>query len=201
MRRLLLFLILFLSYITITQADSNATVVDEYSPKIFQQRHFSRDAPKYGDYKVPVYQGVQKKPAIKRGSFAYEYRTEVKNQASHGIDFAGHYRVTLVSLGYGLYRLVILDAITGKAYSDSKVKMLQLSHAGDWGYTDLTDHIVDRHLGVGFRKNSSLFIVAGSAGPSDDEQSALGIYYYLWKKNQMKLLHFVPYSGRETNIK
>lgn len=54
----------------------------------------------------------------------------------------------------------------------------------------VADHIIDSHLGVGFRKNSSLFIVAGSAEPSDDEQSALGIYYYLWKNNQMKLLHW-----------
>ena len=194
MKKLLIFILTW-GQLSLAQVHSEEMVADTYSPPIFQKQNFPEDAPKYLEYKVPVYKGASKPPELKSHPIGYEYRTEIKEQGSHGIDFAGHYRVVLVPLRYGLHRFIIIDAITGKIYTPPDLSFLQLSYTGDWGETDLADDIVDSHLGVGFQKNSSLLIVAGTTGSSDMKQSKLGVHYYLWKNNQMKLLRFAPYEN------
>jgi hypothetical protein len=108
---------------------------------------------------------------------ARKFRTVLKENASKGVNFAGHYVIATWGCGADCLEFAIIDARTGRVYFTPSL----LTVAG------LPDQKEDR---LQFRKDSRLLIVVGARN-----EEGGGKYYYEWKNNQLELRRSV-----ETNV-
>jgi len=118
-------------------------------------------------------------PAVRSGR-ARLYRTAIRDGASEGINFAGHYTIVRIGCGAATICPAILDRMTGRVYFPP-----QLSSAGafpvDTGATDVDI--------LTYRPDSQFLIVVGL--PNEKEQAA-GVSHFVWRSNRLHLVRFTP---------
>lgn len=124
---------------------------------------------------VEKFVGTPAPVVLKSGARARRFRTVLKEGAKTGPNFAGHYTVVKWSCGTACAEFAIVDAKDGQVYFPTIMKFnsYALVHDGTEPFQ--------------YRKDSSLFIIAGEP----DEIDKLGVYYYRWTGNDLKLLHKV----------
>jgi len=125
----------------------------------------------------PVHEQFLGKPASPKLTErrARMFRTTLREQAAKGVNFAGHYIAVTWGCGSDCWSLAIIDARTGHVYFTPS-----LLNVGGFGYSG-------DEIRVQFCSNSRLLIAVGA--PND--KGYVGRYYYLWKKNRLRLLRAI----------
>ncbi|HEX8249071.1 MAG TPA: hypothetical protein VF599_12910 [Pyrinomonadaceae bacterium] len=129
-----------------------------------------RRLPRFEDYAVrEIYRG--KTASVKlTSSSARMFRTMLRQNAAHGVNFAGHFILATWGCGSDCHSFAVIDAKTGRVYFSPSISFVGGQMSQD----------EDR---LQFRKNSSLLIVAGAR---NDEE--IGKFYYVWKNNRLRLI-------------
>ncbi len=141
----------------------------------FQSSAQQKTVPRFESY--PVAEKFNGKPAkVKLDSpDARLYRIKLRENATNGVNFAGHFILATWGCGSDCVSLAVIDARTGKVYFDPS-----LESVGGFGYA----------LGeqrVQFRRNSRLLITVGA--PND--KGYVGRRYWVWKSNRFKLIRAI----------
>src|SRR5947208_2187184 len=115
-------------------------------------------------------------------------RETIEVQAEDGPNFAGHFTIARWGCDTGCFRMVVIDAPTGKLFRDMPFKTL------DIGY----DHETEEHRygGLSLRAASSLLIAEGcfdgEAHVAKGEPQDCASRYYNWNGMKFVLLKSVP---------
>jgi hypothetical protein len=128
---------------------------------------------KFGQFAVS--ESFHGKPALPRLTDPKHrtYRTAIARAVRKGPNFAGHYSIAEIGCGSGCMFIVVVDAVTGKAYS-APFASLSFPAGG-----------IREYQGPVYQIKSRLLIADGCA----DDQGC-GAHYYEWKDNRFKLLRF-----------
>lgn len=71
----------------------------------------------FSQFPVTVYKGKLAKPDFKTDKAALMFRTQIRNQCkSEGVNFAGHYTITMWGCGSDCQTVAIIDRLNGKIY-------------------------------------------------------------------------------------
>lgn len=118
-------------------------------------------------------------PNVESGK-AHLYRTVIREEASLGPNFAGHYTIIRIGCGAATTCLAIADAENGNVYFPPELKTVEALLV-DTGAVNVET--------LNYRWNSSLLVVVGAP---DEKQGRAGISYYIWHADVLKLIRFIP---------
>ena len=140
---------------------------------------FAKNLPEYKDY--PAVQDFHGKPVspVLSSSKARMMRTQLRQEASSGPNFAGHFTLARWGCGAGCVSWAIIDARSGKVW------FAPFLVTDVTGATTLRDPECGQHS-MDFRIDSELIVVNGSVDP--DGENA-GTYYYRWHDGSLTLLY------------
>lgn len=143
------------------------------------------DPPRFESYPADVYAGKPAPLNLRSHPMARMFRTRIREQLhEEGINFAGHYTIAVMGCGTGCSTTAIVDARNGRAYFP---QVFDGWSVGPGGYPDEGEDVQT------FRTNSRLLKVFGSPRlGAYEEWGPPGIYYYEWKNNRLRQVHFVP---------
>ena len=147
------------------------------------------EPPRFESYPADVYAGKPAPLNLRSHPMARMFRTRIREQLQEeGINFAGHYTIAVMGCGTGCSTTAIVDARNGRAYFP---QVFDGWSVGPGGYPDEGEDVRS------FRTNSRLLKVFGSPRLGAYEESGPpGIYYYEWKDNRLRQVHFVPTPDR-----
>ncbi len=126
----------------------------------------------------PIYKGRPARPLLVTEEDR-TFRTSIRQAASKGPNFAGHYTIAYWGRGSGLTSFVVVDVVTGRVYDSAPFGFIGVPFQGTSTGRD--------YEGLVYKRNSRLLVADGC--PEDDK---CGTYYYEWKKDSFNLLRFDP---------
>ncbi len=140
--------------------------------------------PPFEKYPADVYAGKPAPLNLRSHRLARMFRTSIREQLrEEGINFAGHYTVAVMGCGTGCSITAIVDARDGRAFFP-RVFEGWTSEIGDYTFAEGEDIRT-------FKANSRLLKVIGRPRLGAEERwGPSGIYYYEWKNNQLRQVHF-----------
>ena len=108
------------------------------------------------------------------------FRTVIRNGASQGPNFAGHYTLVMWGCGSSCRQFAIVDALTGTVYIPDGLLQLDTDPwvAGDPLATEEPAQ---------FRRDSRLLVLVGG-GYSGSKPRRKGKYFYEWDGNRLSLV-------------
>jgi hypothetical protein len=111
-------------------------------------------------------------------------RESVELQAEDGPNFAGRFTLARWGCDTGCFRMVVIDAPTGRIFRDMPFRTL------DIGY----DHDTEQHKygGLSFRAASSLLVAEGCFDGEGKDKPDCGRRYYRWDGAKFVLLASLP---------
>ena len=137
--------------------------------------------PTFRQYAAKVEKAGNVKVNLKSHKNANSYRTNLRNAAKEGVNFAGHYILTTWGCGTNCSQSAIIDARNGKVFFPR-----ELEGAG-FGFCDLPD---DTEPSV-YQANSRLLILSGfKGGDLSLKDGRCGIYYLEWTGANFKQVKF-----------
>jgi len=141
--------------------------------------------PAFADY--PVAARWRGKPAAPRFDGAGEpdsnqrARETIELQAEDGPNFAARFTIAHWSCDTGCFRMVVIEAPTGRVFRDMPFATL------DIGYNHETEE--HRYGGLSFRAASSLLVAEGCFDGETRDQPDCARRYYRWDGTKFLLLH------------
>jgi len=108
------------------------------------------------------------------------YRTLLREQAKQAPNFAGHYTIIRIGCGAATVCPAIMDTETGKVFFPPELKVAE-ALLMDIGHADFET--------LNYRRDSRVLIVVGTPNENYGEE---GIYYYVWRDDQLTLFRFLP---------
>jgi hypothetical protein len=142
--------------------------------------------PAFERYPADVWAGKPAPLNLRSHRLARMFRTRIREQLrEEGINFAGHYTVAVMGCGTGCSITAIVDARNGRAYFP---RMFDgwTSEIGDYSFAEGEDIRT-------FKTDSRLMKVIGRPRLGADERwGASGVYYYEWRNDQLRQVHFTP---------
>ena len=109
------------------------------------------------------------------------FRTNLRNAAKEGVNFAGHFVLTTWGCGTNCTETAIIDARSGRVFFPK-----ELEGAG-FGFCDLPDDAEP----VVSKPDSRLLILSGFKGSDlNSENTPCGIYYLEWTGTNFKQVKF-----------
>jgi hypothetical protein len=139
------------------------------------------DAPRFEDFKVPVFTGKSARPAVRKDKRSWLFRTELREAAAEGANFAGHYRLASWGCGPACFQWALIDVKSGQIFHPANLAS--------------TDHVnVEEGLyeegihAVHSRSNSRLLVVIGGINENPKQR---GISWFVWDGQQLKRVRFV----------
>ena len=144
--------------------------------------------PTFTQYAAKVEKIKNVKVNLKSHKNAKSYRTNLRNAAKEGVNFAGHYILTTWGCGTNCSQSAIIDARNGKVFFPT-----QLEGAG-FGFCDLPDDTEP----IVYKANSRLLVLSGfKGGDLSLEKAPCGIYYLEWTGTNFKRVKFEEKKRRE----
>lgn len=142
------------------------------------------EPPRFESYEAPVYAGKPAPLNLRSHRLARMFRTRIREQLQEeGINFAGHYTIAAMGCGTGCSTTAIVDARNGNAYFP---QVLDGWSVGPGAWPEEGEDVRN------FRVNSRLLKVIGSPRlGAYEEWGPPGVYYYEWKNNRLRQVHFV----------
>ena len=129
------------------------------------------------------------------------FRTNLRNAAKRGVNFAGRYVLTGWGCGTNCSAWAIIDGRTGNVFFPD-----EFSGVG-FGFCELPNNVLpgdapnrdDESAGpIFFRKDSRLILLTGfKGGDLENEKSRCGVYAFEWTGTRLRQVGFVP--GRRTD--
>lgn len=153
-----------------------------------QRTDIPADAPRFKDF--PALGGLKGKsatPKVRADKRSWLFRTELREAAAEGPNFAGHYRLASWGCGAACFQWAIIDLQSGKVFHPVNLAS--------------TDHVnVDEALyeggiqAVHIRPDSRLLVVIGGI---NEDPKLRGISWFVWDGKQLKRIRFVakPYDN------
>ncbi len=166
---------------------SPASAASDADPHTIVRADMPADAPRFKDYAVPIYTGKPARPAVRADKRSWLFRTELREAAAEGPNFAGHYRLASWGCGAACFQWAIIDLQSGKVFHPANLAS--------------TDHVnVDEALyeggiqAVHIRPDSRLLVVIGGI---NEDPKLRGISWFVWDGKQLKRIRFVakPYDN------
>jgi len=142
--------------------------------------------PDFKQYPADVYAGKPAPLNLRSHPLARTYRTRIREQLhEEGINFAGHYTIAVMGCGAGCSIMAIVDARNGKAYFPRELD--------GWSVEPGVYEFAANEDVRTFRTDSRLLKIIGAPRLSADERwGPGGVYFYEWRNNQLRQIHFVP---------
>jgi hypothetical protein len=127
------------------------------------------------------------------------FRTNLRNAAKGGVNFAGHYILTGWGCGTNCEELAIIDARTGIAYFPKELQGVGI------GFCDIPEGKVaadapkeDEYQSAFYKAGSRLLVFQGfKGGDLNDHNSKCGTYYWEWTGNRLRQIRLIP--GKRTD--
>lgn len=138
--------------------------------------------PTFKQYAAKVEKKKNIKVNLKSHKDARMFRTNLRNAAKEGVNFAGHFVLTTWGCGTNCSQSAIIDARNGQVFFPN-----QLAGAG-FGFCDLPDDAEP----LVYKPDSRLLILNGfKGGDLGETETPCGIYYFEWTGKNFKQIKFV----------
>ena len=138
--------------------------------------------PTFKQYAVKVEKLKNVKVNLKSHKNAKMFRTNLRNTAKEGVNFAGRYILTTWGCGTNCSQSAIIDARNGRVFFPN-----ELEGAG-FGFCELPDDTEP----IVYQANSRLLVLNGfKGGDLELENGRCGIYYLEWTGTNFKQVKFV----------
>jgi hypothetical protein len=141
------------------------------------------NAPRFEDFRVAAEKLRPVAPRIVSRD-AQEFRSELRDAAKAGPNFAGHYKMATWGCGSACNDFAIIDGKTGQVFFDSGLRPIAADHVDMEPDAKPTDSAALR-----FRHDSRLLVVLGA--PREDDARD-GIAFFEWTGRALRPLRFVP---------
>lgn len=129
-------------------------------------------------YPAKVLKIKSKAPNLKSHKLARMFRTNLRDAANEGINFAGHFVLTVWGCGASCGVGAIINARSGVVYFPEE--LTGMSNAGI----------------LQFRSNSQLIILDGGAGNGETQKPRKdGTHYFRWTGKKLQRIKFVKRVG------
>jgi hypothetical protein len=147
------------------------------------------NTPTFKQYAAKVEKRKNVRVNLKSHKNANMFRTNLRNAAKEGINFAGHYILTTWGCGTNCSHSAIIDARNGRVFFPN-----QLEGAG-FGFCELPDDTEP----LVFKPDSRLLVLSGfKGGDLSLENGRCGIYYLEWTGARLRQVKFVEKKRIET---
>jgi hypothetical protein len=167
--RLVLLTALFLAFTSIGFAQSAKPAFTQYAAKVEKIRNI--------------------KVNLKSHKNANAYRTNLRNAAKEGVNFAGHYILTTWGCGTNCSESAIIDARNGRVFFPP------ILEGAGFGFCELPDDTEP----VVYKANSRLLVLSGfKGGDLESNNTPCGIYYLEWTGTSFKQVKFEQKKRIET---
>ena len=145
--------------------------------------------PTFTQYAVKVERIKNVTVNLKSHKNARMFRTNLRNAAKEGVNFAGHYVLTTWGCGTNCSQSAIIDARNGRVFFPDQLE-------GDGvGFCDLPDETEP----IVHKANSRLLILSGfKGGDLDRENGRCGIYYLEWTGTSFRVVNFIEKKRLDT---
>ena len=144
--------------------------------------------PTFTQHAVKVEKPKNVRVNLKSHRDASRFRTNLRNAAKEGVNFAGHYILTTWGCGTNCSQSAIIDARNGKVFFPD-----QLEGAG-FGFCELPDDTEP----IVSQAGSRLLVLNGfKGGDLSVENAPCGIYYLEWTGAKFKQVQFVEKKRTE----
>jgi hypothetical protein len=148
----------------------------------FSSIGFAQSTPAFKQYAARVEKIRNVKVNLQSHKNARMFRTNLRNAAKEGVNFAGHYILTTWGCGTNCSQSAIIDARNGRVFFPG-----ELEGAG-FGFCELPDDAEP----IVYQANSRLLILNGfKGGDLEKENSPCGIYYLEWTGTNFRQAGFV----------
>lgn len=145
--------------------------------------------PTFEQYAARVESAKNVRVNLKSHKKANMFRTNLRNAAKEGVNFAGHYILTTWGCGTNCAVSAIIDARNGRVFFPD-----QLEGSG-FGFCDLPDDTEP----LVYRADSRLLVLSGfKGGDLNEERGRCGIYYLEWTGRNFRQVRFVEKKRIET---
>jgi hypothetical protein len=137
--------------------------------------------PTFRQYAAKVLKPKNVRVNLKSHKNANMFRTNLRNAAKEGVNFAGHYILTTWGCGTNCSQSAIIDARNGRVFFPS------ILEGAGFGFCELPDDTEP----IVFRPNSRLLILSGfKGGDLSSENGRCGIYYLEWTGRDFRQVKF-----------
>lgn len=162
-----------------------AIFLSAFSSGVFAQS----STPTFKQYAVRVEKVKNVKVNLKSHKSANMFRTNLRNAAKEGVNFAGHYILTTWGCGTNCSHSAIIDARNGRVFFPDQ---LEGSSFGFCEFSDDTEPTV-------YQADSRLLVLNGfKGGDLNSKDGRCGIYYLEWTGTKFKQVHFEEKKRVET---
>lgn len=139
------------------------------------------DSPTFTDYAAKVEEAKNVKVNLKSHKDANMFRTNLRNAAKEGVNFAGHFILTTWGCGTNCTQSAIIDARNGKVFFPRE---LEGASFGFCDFPDETEPMVSQ-------ADSRLLILNGfKGGDLSADNAPCGVYYLEWTGTRFKQVKF-----------
>lgn len=166
------------------------------SPAAFGQR-----VPSFAQYRTRVEKVRNIKVDLKSHKTARMFRTNLRNAAKEGVNFAGHFILTGWGCGTDCSHWAIIDARNGRVFFPAEFAGVSS------GFCELPERklpadmpsLDDEASGpLYFRNDSRMIILTGyTAGGLDDDDDKCGNYFFEWTGTRLRQVRLFP--GKRTD--
>ncbi len=147
------------------------------------------ETPTFTQYAVKVEKTKNVRVNLKSHKNANMFRTNLRNAAKEGVNFAGHYILTTWGCGTNCTQSAIIDARNGNVFFPD-----ELEGAG-FGFCELPDETEP----IVAQADSRLLILSGfKGGDLSVDNAPCGIYYLEWTGTKFKQVKFEKKTRSET---
>ncbi|MDR2012508.1 MAG: hypothetical protein LBQ20_05605 [Rhodanobacter sp.] len=160
---------------------------DGYNQVTIRPSDIPSDAPQLEFYPVSIYKGANALPRLNSDTETRMFRTRIKAWSKIKSNFAGHYILATWGCGSDCLQITIIDAKTGKIFHPNGVTYNVSTNV----HAALLESGLNWHGegSVKFQVDSELLILFGMP---EEDTNRRGISYYIWRKNKLSLVRFVP---------
>lgn len=153
------------------------TILSAFSSIAFAQSKI----PKFAQYAAKVETIKSVKVNLKSHKYANTFRTNLRNAAKEGVNFAGHFILTTWGCGTNCSQTAIIDARNGRVFFPDQLQEIGI------GYCELADN--DEPLIS--QADSRLLVLRGFKGGDLNLKNApCGIYHLEWTGANFKQVKF-----------
>lgn len=139
--------------------------------------------PTFTQYAVRVENIRNVKVNLKSHKNANMFRTNLRNAAKEGVNFAGHFILTGWGCGTNCGDYAVIDARNGRVFFPDQLGGIGI------GFCELPDNTEP----VVYKANSRLLILSGfKGGDLEKDNAPCGVYYLEWTGTAFRQIKFVP---------
>lgn len=155
-------------------------------PATITRADLPADAPRFEDFRVPVYTGKPARPDVRSHPRSQRFRTELREAAVEGPNFAGHYRLVSWGCGPVCFQWAIINLKSGRVFHPANLASTD--------HQNVEESLFENGIqAVHARPDSRLLVVLGGINQDPTQR---GIAWFEWDGQRLKRIRFVakPYD-------